>query len=92
MMLCSFVTKSNDSQNAVKPIKRLSYNIALGLDALRKEFKLKEDDTADNLVDMISEEFKLYQLEEIPTSFIKANPKRRHEEQRDDLIGSMLMV
>ena len=56
----------------------------MGLDALRKEFKIKEDDTADNLVDMISEEFKLYQLEEIPTSFIKAKPeeKTRRTERR----------
>ena len=44
---------------------------------MRKEFRLKEDDTADNLIDMISEEFKLYQLEEIPRSFIKAKPEEK---------------
>ena len=71
------------SKKALNAIKRLSYKVfnALELDVLKREFKLNEDDTKDFLMDQIVEEFKLYQLEDIPKSFFEATSDKKKKEK-----------
>ena len=38
-------------------------------------FNLKDDNTSNGLADQVFQEFKRYQLEKIPTSFIEAKPE-----------------
>lgn len=75
-----YQSQSLDSpKKAANAIKRLAMHVAnaLGPVALRKEFNLKEGASADDLVDLISEEFKLYQLEAIPKSYTEATPDEK---------------
>ena len=71
------------SKKAICAIKSLTNSTVncLDIDVLRKEFKVK-DVTKDDLVDSIIEEFKLYQLENIPSSFtevISDQKKKRRQ-------------
>ena len=73
--------QNNGGSKGVLAVKRLCYNVcrALNSDALKKIFNIKNDDSTDSLVDAVTEEFKLYQLEKIPSSFYEAKPKEKRE-------------
>ena len=83
--------QNNGGSKGVLAIKRLSYNVCrtLNCDSLKKIFNMKND-FMDCLIEAVMEEFKLYQLEKIPSSFMKPNRKRRRESCIP--IGNMHMV
>ena len=72
--------QSHSGRNRLSTIKRLHYHTAKALDSgkLARVFKLNDDDTKDSLPDQVSEEFKLYQLQKIP-SFTKAKREDKRE-------------
>ena len=72
--------QSRSGRNGLSTIKRLHYHTAKALDSgkLARVFKLNDDDTKDSLADQVSEEFKLYQLQKIP-SFTKAKREDKRE-------------
>ena len=72
--------QNNGGSRGVLVIKRLCYNICrtLNSDALKKIFNMKNDST-DSLIGAVTEEFKLYQLEKIPSSFYEAKQKETRE-------------
>ena len=74
--------QNHSGRKGVSAIKRLCYHVAkaLGSDTLTVVFNLKDDDTSNGLADQVFEEFKLYQLEKIPTSFIEAKPEVKKRE------------
>ena len=74
--------QNNDVGKGAVAIKSLCYNVCRtrNSDALKKIFNMKNDDSTDSLTDAVMEEFKLYQLEKIPSSFYEAKPK---EKKRD---------
>lgn len=68
----------NIVQLTVSALKRLCYHVAkvLGPNRLTMVFnQLKDDNTSNGLADQVVQEFKRYQLEKIPTSFIEAKPE-----------------
>ena len=66
------------AKRAVKAVKRLSIEVcnALSSDALKAVFRLKNEESKDVVVDRITEEFKLYQIDDIPQSFAEALPEK----------------
>jgi hypothetical protein len=74
--------QNNGGSKGVLAIKRLCYNVCRTLkpDALKKIFNMKDDDSTDSLIDVVTEEFKLFQLEKIPSAFYEAKPKEKKRE------------
>lgn len=65
------------AKKGVNAVKRLSFEVvkALSPAALKTVFRLKHDENQDMLLDRIAEEYKLYQVEDIPKSFIEGQPE-----------------
>ena len=63
--------QNNAGRKGVLTIKRLCLNLCrtLNSDSAKKIFNMADDDSMDSLVDAVTEGFKLYQLEKIPSSF-----------------------
>ena len=73
--------QNNGGSKGVLAIKGLCYNVCrtLNSDALKKIFNMKND-SADSLIDAVTEEFKLYELENIPSSFHEAKLEEKKRE------------
>ena len=83
--------QNNGESKGVLAIKGLYYNICrtLNSDTLKKIFNRKNNDSTDSLIDAVTEEFKLCQLERIPSFFYEVKPKKR---ERCIPIGNRHMV
>ena len=59
-----------------------NYHVAKAIDSdtLTRVFNLKHDDIKDGLADHVSEEFKIYPLEKIPTFFIETKSEEKKRE------------
>ena len=71
--------QNNGESKGDLAIKGLYYNICrtLNSDTLKKIFNRKNNDSTDSLIDALTEEFKLCQLERIHLSFMKTSQKKR---------------
>jgi hypothetical protein len=71
--------RKQGTKKAGKAIKRLSMEVvnALGHKALKSVFVVNENDTADTIIDRICEEYKLYQIENIPESFTEVKVEQK---------------
>ena len=67
------------TKKSLSAIKRLAREVtnALGPNALKEFYQLKEDESADTVVDRITDEYKIYQLEKIPASFTEVKAEQR---------------
>ena len=74
--------QNNGGSKGVLAIKRLCYNACrmLNSDASKKIFNMKNHDSTDTQIDAVTEEFKLYQLEKISSSFYEAKLKEKKRE------------
>ena len=72
----------NGGNKGVLAIKRLCYCVygTLNFGTLKEIFNMKDDDSTDSLIDAVTEELKLYQLEKITSSFYVAKLKEKKRE------------